>query len=64
MVRADPGVVGVGVELDSGARLELPLVATLPEPALNFFAALLPRTVAIVSFTAMGAHGQTLEPPT
>lgn len=62
VVRADPRVALVRVQLASGDHLDLPPVATLPDPSLAFFATLLPRTAAIAAITAIDATGQTLEP--
>ncbi len=64
VVRADPRVTRLRVQL-AGAELELPPVAGQPGPGqagLSFFAALLPRTAALVSVAAIGADGQLLEP--
>jgi hypothetical protein len=61
VARADPRVALVRVQLASGARLELPPVATMPDPGLAFFATLLPRTAALASVTAVDADGQALE---
>jgi hypothetical protein len=57
----DPRVTRVRVQL-AGEQLELSPVADLPEPGLSFFAALLPRTAALVSVTAIGTDGRLLEP--
>jgi hypothetical protein len=62
VVRADPRVAHVDVVLADGERLRLSPVATLPDPALSFFAALLPRTAQLLSITAVDAGGQVLEP--
>jgi hypothetical protein len=62
VARADQRVALVRVQLADGERLDLPPVATLPDPGLAFFATLLPRTTALVSVTAIGASGQDLEP--
>lgn len=62
VVRADPRVAWVRVELADGEHLDLPPVATLPGPGLTFFATLLPRSAALVSITAIDASGQVLEP--
>lgn len=61
VARADPRVVQVRVQFASGERLELPPVATLPDPGLAFFATLLPRTAALVSVTAIDEDGRALE---
>jgi hypothetical protein len=62
VVRADQRVARVRVELAGGERLDLPPVATTPDPGLAFFATLLPRTAGLVSVTAIGATGHALEP--
>jgi hypothetical protein len=62
VVRADLRVARVEVQLAGGEHLDLPPVATLPDPGLAFFATLLPRTAALVSITALDASGQALEP--
>lgn len=62
VVRADRRVARVRVRLASGEHLDLPPVATLPAPALAFFATLLPPTASLVAVTAIDASGQALEP--
>jgi hypothetical protein len=62
VVRADPRVARVRVQLVGGERLELPLLATEPDFGLAFFATLLPPTVGLVSVTAIDATGEVLEP--
>ena len=62
VVRADPIVTLVRVQLADGGHLDLPPVATLPDPGLAFFATLLPRTAALAAITAIDASGQALEP--
>jgi hypothetical protein len=62
VIRADPRVARVRVKLATGEGLELAQLATQPEMGIAFFAALLPRTAELVSVTAIGADGQTLEP--
>jgi hypothetical protein len=62
VVRADPRVARVRVQLASGERLDLPPLATRPDVGLSFFATLLPRTAELASVTAIGADGQILEP--
>jgi hypothetical protein len=61
VVRADPRVAHVRVELADGDPLILSPVATQQEPALSFFATLLPRTAQLVSLTPVDANGQVLE---
>ena len=61
-VRADPRVARVRIQLAGGECVDLAPVATVPDPGLAFFATLLPRTMALVSITAIGASGQVLEP--
>ncbi len=61
VVRADPRVARLRVQLGDGEHLDLPPLATLPDPALAFFATLLPRTAALVSITAVDSAGQDLE---
>jgi hypothetical protein len=62
VVRADPRVARVRVQLASGEQLDLPSLATRPDVGVSFFAALLPRTAELASVTAIGADGQMLEP--
>jgi hypothetical protein len=62
VVRADPHVAVVRVELASGALLDLPPVATRSDLGVSFFATLLSPTEGLVSVTALGADGRVLEP--
>jgi hypothetical protein len=62
VVRADPRVATVRVELASGELLDLPPVATRSDLGVSFFAALLSQAEGLVSVTAVGADGQMLEP--
>jgi hypothetical protein len=62
VVRADPRVARVRVQLASGERLDLPPLATRADVGVSFFATLLPRTAELASVTAIGADGQVLEP--
>jgi hypothetical protein len=62
VVRADPRVARVRVQLASGERLDLPPLATRPDVGVSFFATLLPQTAGLVSVTAIGADGQVLQP--
>jgi hypothetical protein len=62
VVRADPRVTRVRVDLAGREPLELSSLATLPEVGVSFFATLLPQNAKLVSVTAIGAHGQELEP--
>ncbi len=48
VARADQRVALVRVQLANGEHLDLPPVATLPDPGLAFFATLLPRTASLV----------------
>jgi hypothetical protein len=61
VVRADPRVATVRVELASGEVLDLPPLAHRADPGVLFFATLLPWTEGLVSVTAIGADGQVLE---
>ena len=61
VVRADPSVATVRVELASGEVLDLLPLAYRAEPGVLFFAALFPRTEGLVSVTAIGADGHVLE---
>ena len=61
VVRADPRVARVRVELASGELLDLPPLASRADLGVSFFATLLPRTEGLVSVTAVGADGQVLE---
>jgi hypothetical protein len=62
VVRADPRVARVRVQLASGERIELPPLATRPDVGVSFFAALLPPAAGLVSVTPVDADGQVLEP--
>jgi hypothetical protein len=62
VVRADPRVARVRVELASGELLDLPPLATRSDLGVSFFATLLPQTEGLVTVTAVGADGQVLEP--
>ena len=62
VVRADPRVARVRVQLASGEQLDLPPLATRSGVGLSFFATLLAKTAELVSVTAIGADGQVLEP--
>jgi hypothetical protein len=60
VVRADPRVARLRLTLATGEGLDLAAVATDPVLAVNFFAALLPRTSDLVSLTPLDAAGQPL----
>jgi hypothetical protein len=60
VVRADPRVARVRVQLASGERLDLPPLATRPDVGVSFFATLLPQPADLVSVTAIDADGQVL----
>jgi hypothetical protein len=62
VVRADPRVAWVRVQLASGERIKLPPLATRPDVGVSFFAALLPQTAGLVSVTALDTGGEVLEP--
>lgn len=62
LVRADPHVARVRVQLGSGEQLGLPPVAARPDLGLVFFAALLPPSAVLVSVVAIDQNGQVLEP--
>jgi hypothetical protein len=62
VLRADPRVARVRVQLASGERIELPPLATRPDVGVSFFATLLPPAAGLVSVTAVDADGQVLEP--
>jgi hypothetical protein len=62
VVRADPRVARVRVQLASGEQLDLPPLATRPDVGVSFFATLLAPTVELASVTAIGTDGQVLEP--
>jgi hypothetical protein len=61
LVRADPQVAWVRVELGSGEQADLAPVAARPDLGLVFFATLLPPPAALVSVAAIGEDGQVLE---
>jgi hypothetical protein len=61
VVRAEPRAARVRVQLAGGEHVDLAPVATLPDAGLAFFATLLPRTMALVSITAIDASGLVLE---
>jgi hypothetical protein len=61
LVRADPRVARVRVQLGSGEELVLPPVAARPDLGLVFFATLLPPSAVLVSVVATDANGQALE---
>ena len=63
LVRADPRVARVRVQLGSGEQLDLSPVAARPDLGLVFFATVLPllRDV-LVSVVAIDEDGQVLEP--
>jgi hypothetical protein len=62
VVRADPRVARLRVEMAGGEAVELAPVATLSEPALVLFAALLPRSADLTDVIALDAEGQVLAP--
>jgi hypothetical protein len=62
VVRADPRVACVRLQLASGEQLDLPPLATRPDVGLSFFATLLAKDAQLASVTAIGAEGQVLEP--
>jgi hypothetical protein len=62
LVRADPQVARVRVQLGSGEQLDLRPVAGRSDIGLVFFATLLPPSAALVSVAAIGENGQVLEP--
>lgn len=62
VVRADPRVARVRVELASGEPLDLPPLASRADLGVSFFATLLPQTAVLVSVAGVGADGQVLEP--
>jgi uncharacterized membrane protein len=61
LVRADPHVRSLRMELASGEVRELQPVGSDPACGLTFFAALLPSTVSVTSLTGLDADGQTLD---
>jgi hypothetical protein len=62
VVRADPRVAWVRLQLASGEQLDLPPLATRPDVGVSFFAKLLAKDAQLASVTAIGADGQVLEP--
>jgi hypothetical protein len=62
VVRADPRVARVRVQLASGERIELLPLASRPDIGVSFFAALLPQTPGLVSVAGLDAGGEVLEP--
>lgn len=60
LVRADPRVTQVRLQLASGEHLELTPVATLSDPDLTFFAVLLPQDTGLVALTALDVNGQEI----
>jgi hypothetical protein len=62
LVRADPQVRSLRMELASGEVRELQPVGSDAACGLTFFAALLPWTVSVTSLTGLDTDGQTLEP--
>lgn len=62
LVRADPHVARVRVQLGSGQQLDLSPAAARPDLGLVFFATLLPPSAALVSIAAIDENGQVLEP--
>jgi hypothetical protein len=61
LVRTDPRVARLRVELSGEGPLSLAPVATVPSPALSVFATLLPPATRLVSLAAVDADGQVLE---
>jgi hypothetical protein len=61
LVRADRGVQRLHLELSTGEPHDLLPVGTDDAMGLNFFAALLPRTVTVTQLTGLGADGQVVE---
>lgn len=62
VVRADPRVARVRVQLASGERIELLPLATRPDMGMSFFATLFPPAAGLVSVTGLDAGGEVLEP--
>ena len=62
VVRADPRVARVRVNLTSGEQIELLPLATRPDVGVSFFATLFSQTAGLVSVTALDAGGEVLEP--
>jgi hypothetical protein len=61
LVRADPRVTRVRLQLVSEEHLELTPVATLSDPDLTFFAVLLPQDSGLVSLTAFDVDEQEIQ---
>jgi hypothetical protein len=61
LVRADPRVTRVPLQVASGGHLELAPLATVSDPDLTFFAVLLPQDVGLVSLTALDSDGQGIQ---
>ncbi len=61
LVRADPRVARVRVQLGSGEQFDLPPVAARPDLGLVFFATLLPLRDVLASVVAIDENGQVLE---
>lgn len=61
LVRADPGVALVRVNVEDEEPLDLSPVAARPDLGLAFFVALLPPTAVLASVTAIGESGQVLQ---
>jgi hypothetical protein len=62
LVRADPRVAVVRVDLGGAEELYLRPVAARADLGLVFFAVLLPLSAALVSVAGIGEDGQVLEP--
>jgi hypothetical protein len=62
VVRADPRVARVRVQLASGEQIELLPLATRPDIGMSFFATLFSQTAGLVSVTALDAAGEVLKP--
>jgi hypothetical protein len=62
VVRADPRVARVRVQLASGEQIELLPLATRPDVGVSFFATLFSQTAGLVSVTGLDAGGEVLEP--
>jgi hypothetical protein len=62
VIRADPRVARVRVQLAGGDQIDLPPLATQQEMGVSFFACLLPRSAGLVAITAIDADGQEVEP--
>ena len=61
LVRADPRVTRVRLQLANGEHLELMPLATVSDPELTFFAVLLPQDAGLVSLTALDVDGQEIQ---